>query len=438
MAILMAGQRGSWSPDCLAVASHLRFDSQSPNHVRSLDFSEVRMTLARVVTVVGIIVSVGCGGGSGAPGGSGGGGSAPDGKFVEGKDYVVLERVRLLDSQGFDKPVEAMSLLAPRGWKTDGGVTWRGFNECRGEMVTWRVSSVSPDSAIRIDIPPTRTFVWSEDAMLRQTNLKAAQAGGCAVHEPFDATTYLQAIAHDELGGATVTDVRTDESLMALIAKFVQMSDETARQFGTGMQSSGTGIYANLKFPDGTEGLANIGVTMVKKDSRDMFTGRPNGFSSTSVFHRVIVRFPADRREEALRLFGTTLSSYRINPAWQQAKDQFMTKLGNIEHRGNMDRIRMMGEQSAAYAKARSDAQEDSMRNWEQQNAASDASQHRFIQTIREVETWKDSTGNPVELSAGYHHGWSRPDGSYILTNNSNFDPAVVFQQNWTKMEKKK
>ena len=61
----------------------------------------------------------------------------------------------------------------------------------------------------------------------------------------------------------------------------------------------------------------------------------------------------------------------------------------------------------------------------------------RFIQTIREVETWKDSGGSPVELSAGYSHGWSRPDGSYILTNNSNFNPAVELQQNWERMEKK-
>jgi hypothetical protein len=357
---------------------------------------------------------------------------------VEGKDYVVLERVRVLDAQGFDRPVEAMSVLAPRGWKTESGVTWKGFNDCRAEMVTWRMSTVSPDSAIRLDVAPTRAFVWSEDPMMQQAQANAARQGGCAIHQPFDAATYLQAVAHDELGGATVTDVRTDENLMAVVAKIVQISDDTARRFGTGMQTAGTAVYANLKFPDGTEGLANIGVTVVKKDGRDMFSGRPNGFATSSVFHHVVVRFAANRREEALKLFGTTLSSYRVNPAWQQAKDQFMTKLGNIEHAGAMERLRLMGEQSAEYARARNAAQDDAMRNWEQQNAASDANQHRFIQTIREVETWKDSSGAPVELSAGYEHGWSRPDGSYILTNNSLFDPAVVFQQNWTKMEKKK
>jgi len=26
--------------------------------------------------------------------------------------------------------------LVLRGWKTESGVTWKGFNECRGEMMT--------------------------------------------------------------------------------------------------------------------------------------------------------------------------------------------------------------------------------------------------------------------------------------------------------------
>ena len=31
--------------------------------------------------------------------------------LVEGKDYVVLERVRILDEMGFDRPVEAFGIL---------------------------------------------------------------------------------------------------------------------------------------------------------------------------------------------------------------------------------------------------------------------------------------------------------------------------------------
>ena len=202
------------------------------------------------------------------------------------------------------------------------------------------------------------------------------------------------------------------------------------------MEQSGSAVYGNLTWPDGTKGLAQVGVSVMMKRGNDMYTGAPNGFATTTVFYQVVICYPAAREAEALKVFGTISSSYRENPIWRQAINGFVTRLGNIEHAGRMERLRLQGEQSAAYAKAQSEASDARMRDWERAQASSDAAQHRFIQTIREVETWKDSSGTPVELNAGYSHGWSRPDGSYILTNNSLFNPAVQFQQNWERMQK--
>jgi hypothetical protein len=356
--------------------------------------------------------------------------------LVEGKDYVVLERVRLLDEMGFDRPVEAMSVLVPRGWRTEGGVRWKGVNECRGEFVTWQMSATSPDGAIRFTRLPERSFTFHQDQMLQQGAIAGQQQGGCRVNAPFNAEQYLENLAQTELGGASVSNIRPDESTMAVLEKINANSNATSRQYGNGMNQTGSAVYGTLTWPDGTKGLAQVGVTVTMKQSNDMFTGAPNGFASTTVFHQAVIRYPAAREAEALKLFATISSSHRMNPIWQQAKEEFLTRLGNIEHAGRMERLRLQGEQSAAYAKAQSDASDARMRDWERKQASSDANQHRFIQTIREVETWKDSSGSPVELSAGYSHGWSRPDGSYILTNNSNFDPAVELQQNWERMEK--
>ncbi len=77
-------------------------------------------------------------------------GGASSGKtFVEGKDYTVLERVRFMDNQGFEQPAEAFSVLLPKGWKHEGGVTWKDMNACRGEMVTGRWTTSSPAGAIK-------------------------------------------------------------------------------------------------------------------------------------------------------------------------------------------------------------------------------------------------------------------------------------------------
>lgn len=358
-------------------------------------------------------------------------------RMVEGQDYMVLERVRLLDTMGFDRPVEAMSILVPRGWKTDGGITWKGINGCRAEIVTWQMSAISPDGAIRFLILPLRSFVAFQNQMSQQAAMAAAQQGGCAVSPPFNAAQYLENLARHVLGGARVTEVREDESLRAIIAKLSEMTANTSRQYGTGINQSGSGVYGKLAWPDGSQGLAQVGVSVMTKQGQDMFTGAPNGFATTVAFHQVVIRYPPAREAEAIKLFGMFLASHRMNPVWQKAKDDFLTKLGNIEHAGRMERLRLMGEQSAAYARAQSEASDARMRDWERNQASSDANQHRFIQTIREVETWKDSNGDNVELSAGYNYGWSRPNGQIILSNNSLFDPAVEFQQNWTRMQKR-
>ena len=296
--------------------------------------------------------------------------------LVEGKDYVVLERVRILDEMGFDRPVEAMSVLVPRGWRTESGVRWKGVNECRGEIVTWQMTATSPDGAIQFTVLPVRSFSFFQNQMLQQGALAAQQQGGCWVSPPFNAGQYLENLAHNQLGGATVNNIRRDERLESFLEKLSAQSNATSQQYGTGMQMSGSAVYGNLTWPDGTKGLAQISVSVLMNQGRDMFTGAPNGFATTTVTHQAIIRYPAPREAEALKVFGTISASHRMNPIWQQAKDGFLTRLGNIEHAGRMERLRLQGEQARAYAKAQSDASDARMRDWERQQASSDASQH--------------------------------------------------------------
>jgi hypothetical protein len=93
-------------------------------------------------------------------------------KMVEGRDYLVVERVRLLDTMGFDRPVEAISFLVPRGWRTEGGVVWKGIGGCRAEIVQWQMSATSPDGAIRFLVLPQRSFVAFQDQMMRQSAMR--------------------------------------------------------------------------------------------------------------------------------------------------------------------------------------------------------------------------------------------------------------------------
>ena len=66
-------------------------------------------------------------------------------KMVEGQDYIVLKRLRILDETAFDMPVEAMSILVPSGWRAEGSIRWKGVGECRAEIVTAPISVSAPD-----------------------------------------------------------------------------------------------------------------------------------------------------------------------------------------------------------------------------------------------------------------------------------------------------
>ena len=47
------------------------------------------------------------------------------------------------------------------------------------------------------------------------------------------------------------------------------------------------------------------------------------------------------------------------------------------------------------------------------------------VDTIREVNRYYDPTRDrPVELSSHYNHGWRLGDGTYVGTDDPNFDPG--------------
>ena len=355
-------------------------------------------------------------------------------RFIEGKDYVVMERVRFLDRMGFDRPVEAFSLLFPKGWKTEGGIKWRGVQECRGEIVSPYLKASSPDGALTLEAFPVRSFGWTDDASLMQAMQTVAQQGGCRINQPFDARQYTEGFARQELG-ARASEIRNDDSRLPQFQQLDQQANDIARQFGNDSQQTTTITFGKLTWPDGTEGLMHVGVVNMILRRPDFLSGGVTTMTTTSVIQCTLIRFPAARQKEASDLLNTIMASHRTNPVWSAAKEKFLTELGQREHRQNMERIRLVGEQSKAYAQAQSAASDQRMRDWENRQASQDKSHKAFVQTIREVTTWKDGDSS-VELTAGYDQAWSRGDGSYILSNSPSFDPSAVFlDQAWKPMK---
>lgn len=378
--------------------------------------------------------------------------------YVEGRDYMILERARFMDDTGFERPAEAFSVLVPRGWTHDGGIVWKGLQECRAEMVSGRWNVSSPDGAIRFQSLPTHAWGSASDSMMRQALQMQAQAGGCEVAGVIDAEQYLREVfAPRALQGATITEVKENEEATQQLRQAAAKSADAIRQMGAQVESLGRAVVARLTWPDGTEGIVFCSVLNGITTMQNPYTGGLQRLTNSIATERSVIRFAPERRAEAETFLTNLKSSLRTNPQWQQAIDGYFARLRQQQNAEHHMRMRAIEEQTAANTRAHQQRMADiqrqgaantqrfeqrmadmdgSMRSWEAQQNSQDRMHTAFVQSIREVETWQGGDGS-VELSSGYDQAWSRGDGTYVLSNSPSFDPRSVFQdQNWQEMKR--
>lgn len=356
--------------------------------------------------------------------------------WAQGPEYLHVTRVRFLDRTGFERPVESFSVLLPKGWKADGGVRWGNVGGCRGEFIQSTFKASSPDAGMQFEMLPVRSFNWTDDRMLLQTMMAGAQGGGCQVNQPFSAEQFVDGFARKDLR-ARASNIRVDEAQRPKLQVLDQQFNEVARQSGQGDSMQTVPASGDITFADGTEGILSV-VVINTSMRRPNYVGGGAATMTTTMAISWLMRFPAGRRQEGARMMHMISMSHRVNPVWKANKERFMNELGNTEHRGRMETIRLMGEQAREYGRAQSAASDQRMRDWENRSASQDRQHKSFVQAIREVETWRDGSGG-VELSAGYSQGWSRGDGSYILSNKPGFDPSSVLQDpQWKPMQRER
>lgn len=353
-------------------------------------------------------------------------------RYVEGKDYQVLQRVRIIDPHGFGQPVEAASFLLPKGWKLDGGVRWLVGHPCVSEAVAVRYTAASPDGRMTLDGFPVRSWRWIDEPTMLQ-GMQASQQGygrACDVMPPYDASQFIQQLVLPEIGQPQVLGMaRADEIARGM--------EEQARQSQAAVMAAGvsnvafrpSAVKAKLRWSDGTEGILLCSVDQTIAYMPNMLSGGTMSSYQCQSNLRVLLRYPAGQEAEAERILSTALSSTRVNPGWVQAVQQVFTNIGNVERAEAAKRAGIMREAQ----KYTSDLQR---RTWEEGQASRDRINTAWGQTIRGVEEWKDPNGGTIELSAGYNEAWSHPNGTYILSNDPNFDPSVVFQEDWKRMAK--
>lgn len=379
-----------------------------------------------------------------APGQKAVAGSQPE--YKEGSDYLLFERVRMLDKVGFTQPQEAYSVLLPKGWQHEGEVVWNGPETSCSGTFRW-LKAQSGDGQYSIELLPDIVYSWNTNTELMQMNRSIGNASPyCLIGEPMDAEQYLrQVLAPEELGNPEILKVEPNP---LVVEQMQQLNEENKRelmQYGAGeVQFHQTAINAQVRWKDGKEGWVVFGVSTIENVVPNYYNGSYDKIYTTQIAKRVVYKYPSGNKETSDNQFGVIMASFRTNPAWNGAVTQFWKDVRQKKQIIHIGKIRLMDEQTRAIGEAairsgeaRSKRMDTDMRNWEARQSSQDRMHTNFIKTIREVENYQDASGK-VELSSGYDHAWSRGDGStFVMSNNPNFDPASAFQdQSWKEMKK--
>lgn len=363
--------------------------------------------------------------------------------YTEGKDYVEFTRARVLDKVGFSQPVEAFSLLIPKTWKFDGDIMWTPpGSPCAGNNL--RVKATSPDNKFIFEMLPN--IAWNFDPQLGPGNQSQGNSGFCSYGEPMNAETYFKNVfARKELGNPEVISVKANPGGVQSIEENNAKSRQELMGYGASQVNYYTSaITANVKWTNGTEGIVLCGINILEGTIPNIYNGSSSKIFTTSASERLVFVFPAGERDKAANMLSVIMGSIRTNTAWKKTVDNFwlgVRQQSNIAHIGrikmNDELTRQMGANAIKQGQQNLNNMDANMRSWEASQQSGDRIHSNFIKAIREVENYRDETGK-IELSSGYDHAWSRSDGSsFIMSNNSSFDPSSVFvDQRWKEMKK--
>jgi hypothetical protein len=365
--------------------------------------------------------------------------------YKEGIDYLVYHRVRILDKIGFTEPAEAYSLLLPKGWQNQSDIIWnQPGSSCAGTFKWLKANSA--DNKYSLEMYPDILYQWNTNQEVMQFNQDNNSSSNCKNRQPVDAENYLRNIfVNEELGNPEIIKVEPNQEVVRQMQQMNAASMRELQQYGAGqMQFDQTAVNAVVRWPDSTEGLVVLGVTVIETAVPNVYNGTYDKIYTTQVAKRTLFKYPVKESEQAKHQFSVIMSSFRSNPAWNDAVNNFwkaVRQQKNTDHIGRIqimdEQTRRMGEEAIRKGNERLKSMDNDMRSWEANQSSQDRIHTNFIKTIREVENYRDETGK-YEISSSYTNAWSRGDGtSFVMSNNSNFNPSFVFQdQAWKEMKK--
>lgn len=356
--------------------------------------------------------------------------------------YLRLKRVQIIDRQGFEKPMPAMSMLVPTDWSFDGQIRYAQKIGDPSELVHLAFRAASPDGRLAIEMFPGWSWAWADDAMMRQAiqsqNAMSARMGGAQteVGPPMSARDFLARVAVPRLRrGAKLLGIEPIPELDPPLQAQVKQAQALAAQAGVQMRLKADQARARIQLaqgkPPAEEWLtAVVFVRSTAMPSMNSGTGQmaQSAMYQSTADQLFALRAPAGELSGHEKLFRTVLSTVRVDPTWQARVTQVQANMSASNVQSARDRSKIIAQSAEEQRRAIREGYENRQRS-EARNA------EHFSDAMRGVQTFHDPrTGEDVKLSNQYAHAWVSGNGEYVMSDSAG-NPGQVLQGNWTELQ---
>lgn len=350
------------------------------------------------------------------------------------RPFRRFEPAVIIDATGFAQPMAAASLFIPHGWQTSGGVFWAQEFLCtNGYNFNW--TATSPDGLMSI-------AVWPQAAWEANTTGAPSTQPGCPLLNINTVRGYLEGLVQQMLPGAHVLDFRERPDLQQALNS---PPTRTAMPLGELRRWSESGEVLFGFQHQGREMrgtvAASVNFNLMVTDTSSMFANDPTvvgmntsqfrtRFESLSAFANPAFAATAPDGMLDFNFFEGLRRSIRPVDAWNAAIAGHNLRIGQVALEESRKRARIINDTNAEISRIRQET-------WNDQQESADRRAREFGEVIRGVQSYvdPDAPGGTVEQSIQYDNVWRLNDGSYVLSDDPNFEPYRDLQLEGRKLE---
>lgn len=318
---------------------------------------------------------------------------------------VRLEPAVIVDETGFEQPMAAATLFLPHGWKTQGGVQWgQQYMGTNGYVFHW--AATSPDGHTTLAVLPQERWEWNNYGA-------PASTPGVALAACNNVRQYLEDLVHRLEPGARVLGYRPREDLHRQFAQLESVTPMPLGEIRNWVEAGEVSVAYTQEKLEMRGIVAAVAVFSLTRTNAG--TGIMEALSG-STFPAYAASAPKDAFN--VGFFEAIRRSIKLDPRWEARINRHNTAIAQVAIRESRKRSEAIRRSNEEIAKIRQDA-------WNSYQESSDRRFREFGEVLRGVETYDDAdapTGE-VQLSNLYGNAWRLNDGSYVLTDDVNFEP---------------